>query len=131
MTTHPQTFGQWLAGELVARGYDLSERGGGRRAFAQRAGLGPAIVSRVLRDAARPDIATCGKIAAALGVTRLQVLVRAGYIPADEVPIGPAPAHISQRDALDALGVHSREDQEAVLALIRALRARREPQQER
>lgn len=132
MTTHPhrpqdETFGQWLATELAARGYDLGERGGGRRAFADHAGLGPAIVSRLLRDAARPDIKTCGKIAKALGVKTGVVLVRAGYLPPDELPTGPAPADISQRDALAALGVHTDADRDAVLALIRALTSRREP----
>ncbi|MFK0069716.1 helix-turn-helix domain-containing protein [Streptomyces sp. NPDC091046] len=122
-----ETFGEWLARELIARGYDLRERGGGRRQFAERAGLGPAIVSRVLRDAAVPDIKTCGKIARALGVPTGPVLVRAGHLPADELPTAAAPAAISQRDALAALGVHTEEDRAAVLALIRALTSRREP----
>lgn len=122
-----ETFGQWLTQELIARGYDLRERGGGRRLFAERAGLGPAIVSRVLRDAAVPDIKTCGKIAKALGVKTSTVLVHAGHIPADELPTSVSPGSISQRDALAALGVHTEEDRAAVLALIRALRAPREP----
>jgi len=122
-----ETFGEWLSRELTARGYDLRERGGGRRAFAEKAGLGPAIVSRVLRDTAVPDIKTCGKIARALGIKTGPVLVRAGHLPADELPTGTAPAAISQRDALAALGVHTEADQQAVLALIRALKAPREP----
>ncbi|MGW0134865.1 helix-turn-helix domain-containing protein [Streptomyces sp. NPDC003299] len=122
-----ETFGQWLSRELIARGYDLRERGGGRRQFAERAGLGPAIVSRVLRDAAVPDIKTCGKIAKALGIKTGPVLVRAGHLPADELPTSAGPAAISQRDALAALGVHTEEDSQAVLALIRALRTHREP----
>jgi len=126
-TSDDETFGQWLARELTARGYDLRERGGGRRQFAERAGLGPAIISRVLRDAAVPDIKTCGKIAKALGVKTTTVLVRAGHIPADELPTSGSPTAISQRDALAALGVHTEEDRTAVLALIRALHARREP----
>lgn len=126
-TAEGDTFGQWLTRELAARGYDLSERGGGRRQFAAHAGVGPAIISRALRDAAVPDIKTCGRIAKALGIKTGPVLVRAGHLPADELPTGTAPADISQRDALEALGVHVAEDQEAVLALIRALTSRREP----
>ncbi|MFJ2017211.1 helix-turn-helix domain-containing protein [Streptomyces nodosus] len=122
-----ETFGEWLSRELIARGYDLRERGGGRRAFADKAGLGAAIISRVLRDTAVPDIKTCGKIARALGIKTGPVLVRAGHLPADELPTGTTPANISQRDALAALGVHTNEDSTAVLALIRALNSRREP----
>ncbi|WP_327368766.1 helix-turn-helix domain-containing protein [Streptomyces sp. NBC_01217] len=122
-----ETFGEWLTRELIARGYDLRERGGGRRAFADKAGLGPAIVSRVLRDTAVPDIKTCGKIAKALSIPTGTVLVRAGHLPADELPTGITPADISQRDALAALGVHTEEDRAAVLALIRALTSHREP----
>ncbi|MGW3511214.1 helix-turn-helix domain-containing protein [Streptomyces sp. NPDC000994] len=121
------TFGQWLSRELAARGYDLRERGGGRRAFAEKADLGQAIISRVLRDAAVPDIKTVGKIARALDMKTGPVLVRAGHLPADELPTGTTPADISQRDALAALGVHTDEDRVAVLALIRALNSRREP----
>ncbi|MBZ6258166.1 helix-turn-helix domain-containing protein [Streptomyces olivaceus] len=122
-----ETFGQWLARELTARGYDLRERGGGRRQFAAKADVAPAIVSRALRDVGVPDIKTCGKIAKALGVKTGPVLVRAGHLPADELPTSAAPAAISQRDALAALGVHTEDDRNAVLSLIRALTSRREP----
>ncbi|MFJ8146938.1 helix-turn-helix domain-containing protein [Streptomyces sp. NPDC096048] len=121
------TFGEWLSRELTARGYDLRERGGGRRAFADKAGIGPAILSRALRDTAVPDIKSCGRIARALGIKTGPVLVRAGHLPADELPTSATPAAISQRDALAALGVHTEEDRAAVLALIRALTSRREP----
>lgn len=122
-----ETFGQWLSRELIARGYDLRERGGGRKQFAERAGVVPAIVSRALRDVGLPDIKSCGRIARALGIPTGPVLVRAGYLPADELPTSATPAAISQRDALAALGVHTEEDRAAVLALIRALTSRREP----
>ncbi|MFD8611035.1 helix-turn-helix domain-containing protein [Streptomyces sp. NPDC059631] len=120
-----ETFGQWLSRELTARGYDLRPRGGGQRAFADKAGIAPAIVSRALRDNGAPDIKSCGKIAKALGIKTGPVIVRAGHLPADELPTSADPAAISQRDALAALGVHIEEDQTAVLALIRALTARR------
>ncbi|WP_159042121.1 hypothetical protein [Streptomyces sp. TP-A0875] len=122
-----QTFGEWLSQELTARGYDLRERGGGRREFAVHAGLAHGIISRALRDIGVPDIKSCGKIARALGIKTGPVLVRAGHLPADELPTGTTPANISQRDALEALGVYTEEDQTAVLALIRALTSRREP----
>lgn len=117
-----ETLGQWLTRQLDQRGYDLSQRGGGRARFAEESGVPVATVSRFLRDQGGTDPRTLGRIAKALGVPVAPLLVKAGILPASELP-GDREQQITQQDALHVLGVTTQQDQEAVMAMVRALLA--------
>jgi hypothetical protein len=78
-------------------------------------------VSRFLRDQGGTDPKTLGRIAAALGVRVAPLLVKAGILPPSELP--ESTGEITQQQALNALGVTSPQDQEAVKAMVRALLA--------
>lgn len=115
-----ETFGQWLTRELTRRGYDLSQRGGGRRQFADQSGVSIATLSRFLRDIGSVEPRTLRRIAEALGVPVAPLLVKADILPASELP--GATRHISPHEALTVLGATSPTDQAAVMDMIRALR---------
>jgi transcriptional regulator with XRE-family HTH domain len=121
-TPADETLGQWLTRQLGQRGYDLSQRGGGRARFAEESGVPVATVSRFLRDQGGTDPRTLGRIAQALGVPVAPLLVKAGILPRSELP--HAATEITQQEALTALGITNSQDQEAVLAMVRALLAK-------
>ncbi|MFF4177615.1 hypothetical protein [Streptomyces sp. NPDC001750] len=115
------TFAAWLTEEMRRRGYDLTERGAQSR-FARDAGINPAILSRTLLGKATPDIQTCRALARVLGYTVPHVLVAAGLITHDEVDTLPEPREYSPRDHVAALVGNDAAAQEAVIALLRALK---------
>ncbi|MFF4751790.1 helix-turn-helix domain-containing protein [Streptomyces sp. NPDC001270] len=117
-----ETLGQWLTRQLEQRGYDLSQRGGGRARFAVESGVPVATVSRFLRDQGGADPRTLGRIAQALGLPVAPLLVKAGILPASELP--EHTGEITQQEALNALGITSPDDQTAVMAMVRALLAK-------
>lgn len=112
------TVGRWLHDELQRRGYNLSQRGGGRRAFADESGIPQATVSRLLRDDGGADPATLGKVAQALNVPLTPLLVLAGIIPEAEVE---RPTSISTDEALAALGITRPAHKVAVMSMVNAL----------
>ncbi|MFF3353347.1 helix-turn-helix domain-containing protein [Streptomyces sp. NPDC002917] len=116
------TFGQWLTHELNRRGYDLSQRGGGRRKFADEAEIPVATVSRFLRDEGGVDPRTLGRVATGLGVPVAPLLVKAGLLPASE--LNPETREITPQEALAALGINDPHDQDALMGMVRALRAK-------
>lgn len=111
------TLGRWLHDRLEERGYNLSQRGGGRRRFADDADIPPATVSRLLRDDGGADPATLGKVAKALTVPLTQLLVLAEVIPESEVERRA----ITTDEALAALGITRPAHKAAVLSMVRAL----------
>ncbi|MER5785774.1 helix-turn-helix transcriptional regulator [Streptomyces mobaraensis] len=113
----PLTVGRWLHDELESRGYNLSQRGGGRRRFADLSGVPVATLSRVLRDDGGADPGTLRKIAEALGVPLTPLLVLANVIPEAEFQ----PRAITTDEALAALGVTKPAHKAAVLSMVRAL----------
>ncbi|WP_371796017.1 helix-turn-helix domain-containing protein [Streptomyces sp. NBC_01718] len=122
--------GEWLGWALPRHGYDLDERGS-RARFAEASGIPVATVSRLLRDAGSPDARTLLAVGKTLGVPVMPLLVRAGLVPIAELPDhggggDPARPSIPTHDALAALGVTEEADQQAVLSMIRALRAKGE-----
>ncbi|MGW2591992.1 helix-turn-helix domain-containing protein [Streptomyces sp. NPDC001515] len=129
--SHPEpplaaSVGEWLRWALPRHGYDLAERGGNAR-FAEASGIPVATVSRLLRDDGSPTIRTLLAVGKTLGVPVMPLLVRAGILPADELPASRTPqAPPTPHDALTALGVTTPSDQDAVLSVIRALRAKGE-----
>ncbi|MGI5443792.1 helix-turn-helix domain-containing protein [Streptomyces shenzhenensis] len=123
MSTHQtdaQRFGAWLAEQLEARGYDLGPRGGGRTRFAHDAGVSPQALGRWLRGIERPTTAAIEQVARRLGVPIAPLLAMCGYIDPDELP-ARGDRTISQREALEALGVTDPAHQQAVLTMIKAL----------
>ncbi|MFE2224774.1 helix-turn-helix domain-containing protein [Agrobacterium deltaense] len=129
--SHPEppltaTVGEWLQWALPRHGYDTRERGVNAR-FAEASGIPVATVSRLLRDDSSPTAATLLAVGKTLRVPVMPLLVRAGIVPADELPSGTAPqAPPTQHDALTALGVTEQQDQTAVLSVISALLAKGE-----
>ncbi|MFF4752688.1 helix-turn-helix domain-containing protein [Streptomyces sp. NPDC002514] len=123
MSTHKtdaQRFGVWLAEQLEARGYDLGPRGGGRTRFAEDAGVSPQALGRWLRGIERPATTAIEQIARRLGVPIAPLLAICGYIDPDELP-ARGDRTITQREALEALGVTNPAHQQAVLTMISAL----------
>lgn len=102
-------------------GYDPAERGGAAR-FARDTELNPAILSRLLRDKGTADIQTCRVLARRLGHTVPQVLAAAGLIAPDEADASPEPREYSRREHIAALVGDDPDAQEAVIALLRALK---------
>ncbi|MES9554817.1 MULTISPECIES: helix-turn-helix domain-containing protein [unclassified Streptomyces] len=103
----PTELAAWLRNQLTQRGYDLSTRGGGQKAFAERSGISRSTISRMLSgDAESTDIRVLEKLAEALGVPLPAVLVAAGVLTAEEVGGVQAPAaRMTPDQAADALGI--------------------------
>jgi transcriptional regulator with XRE-family HTH domain len=123
MSTHPtdaQRFGAWLTKELQARGYDLGPRGGGRARFAHDAGVSPQALGRWLRGIERPNTNAIEQVARRLGLPIAPMLAMCGYIDPEELP-ARGDRSITQREALEALGVTNPAHQQAVLTMISAL----------
>lgn len=110
-------FTGWLRGVVIAAGFDLNKRGG-VRAFADAAGTDPGQTSRALAGKTRPSIDYLSAWTAALRaknsqVTMREMLVRSGWVAADDLPDLPPVAtsrstHEIDLDAVaEALGVPS------------------------
>src|SRR4051812_53348 len=79
--TRAQKFGEYVSGAARAAGYDIdSPRGGGKKALAERAGMSHASVSRMLAGQTIPDPAYLERLAGALGVPLMELLVRSGIV---------------------------------------------------
>ncbi|MFD4996128.1 helix-turn-helix domain-containing protein [Streptomyces buecherae] len=121
------TFGEWLRDRLIARGYDLGPRGGGRSRFAEHAGISPPTVGRLLRgDHAAADMRVLAAVADALDVPFVDVLTHARVLTADDVEAirrhAPAPPTLTPEQAADGLGIVDPEPRRVFLATVAALR---------
>ncbi|MDK0520346.1 helix-turn-helix transcriptional regulator [Streptomyces sp. ML-6] len=114
---------EWLRWALPRHGYDPDERGTPAR-LAEAADLPPATVSRLLRGKGRPDARTLLAVAKTLGEPVLPLLVRAGFLPPEELSGEFRPRTITKDEALEALGATDAADQNAVLSLLSALHAK-------
>jgi transcriptional regulator with XRE-family HTH domain len=92
--TRAQQFGEYVAAAVRAAGYDIdSPRGGGKKALAQRAGMSPASVSRMLAGQTIPDPEYLEALAEAVGVPLMELLVRSGIVSKRaSQAVGSAPA---------------------------------------
>lgn len=98
---------RWLTGQLTARGYDLSVRGGGRTKFADDTGISRATISRILSGHGSNDVAILNAIADRLGIPRITVLIEAGLITDADLN-APRPP-ITDAEAARELGLDDRE----------------------
>ncbi|MFK0296413.1 helix-turn-helix domain-containing protein [Streptomyces sp. NPDC090442] len=126
----PALFAQWLHDQLTARGYDLSgPRSGGRARFAERSGISPSSVGRLLRGDNVTDTRVLGLLAEALGVRLGEVLVRAGVITADELTAvqnpTTGPRSITPEQAADELGIQDPQSRALFLSMTETLRHQR------
>ncbi|MEH0445462.1 helix-turn-helix transcriptional regulator [Streptomyces sp. B21-102] len=79
--TRAQQFGEYVAAAARAAGYDIdSPRGGGKKAIGERAGMSHASVSRMLAGQTVPDPVYFERLAEALGVPLMELLVRSGVV---------------------------------------------------
>ncbi|OKJ42307.1 helix-turn-helix domain-containing protein [Streptomyces sp. CB01580] len=121
----PKEFAAWLRTQLTQRGYDLSTRGGGQKAFAERSGISRSTISRMLSgDIASTDIRVLTAIADALGLPLTTVFVAAGTLSADEVAGVQSPTgHLTADQAADQLGLPADPQTRAVFKnLVETLR---------
>lgn len=139
-------FKDWLSDRAADRGYDVKPGGGGRSALARAADVSPAQIGRALDGHAIPSTDTLRALAAPLGVTYVEMLMRAGVIGLDDmievfksfrvqpgqgVDYSQYPAtwptdteDATPEEIVAELGVTDPDDQAAVLAMVERLRNR-------
>lgn len=100
------TFGDWLAEEIRARAWSHNE-------LARQADLSQPAVSGII-GGRRPSCEFCVKVAAALSVSPVMVLTKAGIIPPESLEDDPA-----LQELLDAARLLSPEGRQEVLTYIR------------
>ncbi|MGW1405061.1 helix-turn-helix domain-containing protein [Streptomyces sp. NPDC002403] len=121
----PREFAAWLRDQLTQRGYDLSTRGGGQKAFAERSHISRSTISRMLSgEYESTDIRALASLADALGLPLPAVLVAAGVLTAEEVAGVQAPADRTTPDqAADALGLPADPQTRSIFAnFVKSLR---------
>lgn len=130
---HARAFAAWLRQELSARGYNLSVRGGGQRAFAALTGLSPTTLSRMLSGTVRVDVRTLELVAEGLDVPLTTVLIAAGVLTDDDLRAAIAhqtPAQpLTPEDAAAELGITDPHARHVFIATINALRTPPDPPQ--
>ncbi|MGC5343686.1 helix-turn-helix domain-containing protein [Streptomyces sp. DT171] len=116
----PMRFASWLRDQLTQRGYDLTPRGGGQKAFAERAGVSRATISRILSGRGEStDIRVLTDLATALSVPLPTVLVAAGVLTADEVAGVQHPTgRMTPDQAADELGIPTDATSRAVFRTL-------------
>ncbi|GAA4704390.1 helix-turn-helix domain-containing protein [Streptomyces youssoufiensis] len=119
-------FAKWLRDQLIARGYDLGPRGGGRSRFAEHAGISPPTVGRLLRGThATTDTRVLAAVADALDVPFVDVLTHARVLTANDVEAiqrhAPTPPTLTPEQAADRLGILDPEPRRVFLATVAAL----------
>lgn len=106
-----EQFAAWFEARLIARGYDLSLRGGGRAKFAATAGISASTVSRILKRQSIPDPKVLALIAPHVGATLGEILVEAGVATDEQIKrVGeatPGGGRITPEQAADLLGITS------------------------
>ncbi|MCP2350680.1 hypothetical protein [Nonomuraea roseoviolacea] len=79
--------GAWLRQELTRRGYDLAK--GGQSQFAREADVHVSIINRVVNKGQGVEIDVLRRIGRALGFNVGEMLVLAGQVERDELPVRP------------------------------------------
>ncbi|MEI5099032.1 helix-turn-helix transcriptional regulator [Streptomyces sp. PmtG] len=121
----PADFGPWLTQRLEALDYNLSgPRSGGRTAFAEKSGLSPSTVTRLLRGEMPTDTRILRTLAEAIDVPYPEVLVRAGVITPDELAAVQRPVthgRITPEQAADDLGITDPAERKVFVNMTRTL----------
>lgn len=113
-----QRFAEYIRPAVVAAGYDIdSPRGGGKKALAQATGMSPSSVGRMLAGQTLPDPVHLERLATALRVSLIDLLIRSGIVsveasgtvtPAAPTPAAPTPEPpLTPEAAARALGIRS------------------------
>ncbi|MFD8005715.1 helix-turn-helix domain-containing protein [Streptomyces mirabilis] len=127
-----QAFAKWFRQELEARGYNLSQRGGGQTRFAEASGISRATVSRLLNGTGEQDINTLTQVAEALGLRLGAVLVRAGILSDSDLQAVQHPpagqSRITPEDAATQLGITDDQQRDLFVAMTRTLQQQRQRQ---
>lgn len=107
MKRTPATFATWMHDQLTTRGYNVAgQRSGGRGAFAAKAGISTATMSRIMNGTGTVDINTLQRVADTLDVRLSVVLVEAGVLDPDELGAAQRPqGHMTADEAADELGI--------------------------
>lgn len=111
-----KAFTDWLQKELDTRGWSQSELG-------RRANLASATISYVLSGNTNPGFEFCKKVALAFGVSPERILRMAGLLPPEPEPTA------NSKEANQLFSQLTDEEQEIVLAQMRALVERRRRQE--
>ncbi|MGW7201070.1 helix-turn-helix domain-containing protein [Streptomyces chryseus] len=126
-------FAAWLRDQLTIRGYNLALRGGGQRRFAADAGITTSTVSRMLAGEGSTDTRTLEKVAASLGVSLGEVMIRAGVLTPHDLQAvtyrDPNRPPLTPDQAADELGITDPYARRVFNATIKALRT--EPTEQR
>ncbi|MEU0675116.1 helix-turn-helix transcriptional regulator [Streptomyces sp. NPDC006172] len=125
-STDPAEFGRWLAQRLESLGYNLSgPRSGGRSAFAEKSGLSPSTVTRLLRGEMPTDTRILRTLAEAIEVPYPEVLVRGGVLTHDELAAVQQPVttdRITPEQAADQLGITDPAERKVFVNMAKTLR---------
>jgi transcriptional regulator with XRE-family HTH domain len=87
MDTSPAEYGKWLSARAADAGFDPKVRGS-LSALADAAGTDPGQTSRALTGKTIPSIETQRALAAPLGLSLTEMLVRSGMLKPDDLPVG-------------------------------------------
>jgi transcriptional regulator with XRE-family HTH domain len=128
-------FATWLHRQLTDRGYDLSQRGGGRSRFAEDSGISPSTVGRLLRGEGAKDIGTLTTLADALGLPLGDVLVEAGVLSRGELDNvqhpTTGPRRITPEQAADELGIKDDQARRVFVSMVKTLQRTPPPTEQR
>lgn len=134
MTSTHHTLAEWLRARMVARGYDLGARGGGRTRLAEDTGVPRVAITRILSGTPTSDIGNLRALADHFGSPLADVLVLAGIITAreleavrpepepepvaDQLPVEP----LTPEAAADELGITDPHQRAAFISMLAAFR---------
>ncbi|WP_329177858.1 helix-turn-helix domain-containing protein [Streptomyces sp. NBC_01477] len=125
--TQAERFGQFAMAAAREAGYDVdSPRGGGRKAIAERSGMGQTAVGRMLAGRAIPDPKFFPGLASALDIDLRTLLIRSGLAPEKMLPvIAPPPSR--SKPTLDQLarevGIYSERGTQLFKDLVNGILA--------
>ncbi|GGO98228.1 helix-turn-helix domain-containing protein [Wenjunlia tyrosinilytica] len=119
-----ESFVLWLREIAVSRGFDVSPRGGGRHRLAQEMGMSQSAIGRLIAGQTMPDVETLVRLARALHVSPLEMIIRSGKLSENDLPAvqpGPAGSMLSAEEAATFLGIAD-DDREVFVWMLRRMR---------
>lgn len=126
--TRAQRFAEYIRPAVVAAGYDIdSPRGGGKKALAEATGMSPSSVGRMLAGQTLPEPVHLERLAEALGVSLMDLLVRSGVVSEKAGRTTPTPAPVTPDTPLTpeaaarALGIRSPDRVQMFAAMAKTL----------
>lgn len=139
-----EEFRDWLREKARAAGYDIDgPRAGGKAKLAEDSGISRGQVGRALNGDTIPDIQSQRRLAKALGIPALEMLVATDYLQMEDIKeaidawsvkegpkgvdysqytVGGPEAPVEPEDVLRRLGLTDPADQATVLAVVERLK---------